>query len=302
METTRVVELHRDMSDLVLKAADTIDGFFGSERHMTFKQNTSNVRLRLNFDWIDTTGLELFPNFRIHLVLPGTLERLRIVANEEDDEGSDAGGIDAEDESNVALRFVGYDTDRRGVSFDVGARARSWELAGFGRINLHFAYPLGTEWIGRSTNRLYWYTDTGLRNDFRQYFEYQLTQKLFFRSRTRLQFFEEESDNPYPEQKITLFQQVGGSLVLAYEALAEIIPGADSPFDEEDIANPGSSYTHYELRVRSRFRTRWPWLFFEVWPRLLWPEERDFSSTPGASFRIEITFGHFGDRSVSVEE
>jgi len=300
--TATMEDLHQDMSDMVLKTANSLDGFFGTERYATFEQNRSYVRLRLNFDWTETTGVDVFPNIKLYLVLPGTMNRLRIVANEDDEEGAEAGGQDAEDESDVALRFVGFESDRRGLSFDVGARIKDSVFAGFGRINLQFVYPLGMEWIGRSTNRLYWYTDTGFRNDFRQYFERKLTEKLFFRSRTRLQYFEEEDANPFPEQKFSLFHKVTDGMALAYEAIAEKVPADDTLFDEEDILVPDDAYTHYTLRVRSRFKTRWPWLFFEVWPVLLLPEEFDYDLTLAARFRIEITFGHITDDTLTVEE
>ncbi len=301
-ETSRMEDIHRDMSDMVLKMANSIDGFFGTERHTTFEQNTSSIRLRLNFDWTETTGVDLFPNVRLHLVLPGTMDRLRIVANEDDEEGAEAGGRDAENESDIALRFVGFETDRRGLSFDVGVRIRDWVFAGFGRVNLQLAYPLGMEWAGRSTNRLYWYTDTGFRNDFRQYFERAITKKLFFRSRTRLQYFEEEDANPFPEQRFSLFQKFSDGIALAYEATAEKVPADDTPFDDEDILVPDDSYTHYTLRIRTRFKTRWPWLFFEVWPVLIYPEEFDYDPTLAARFRMEITLGHIKDHTLTVEE
>jgi hypothetical protein len=287
---------------MVLKMANSIDGFFGTERHSTFEQNQSYVRLRLNFDWTEATGVDLFPNVKIHLVLPGTMERLLLVANEDDEEGADSGGRDAEGESDIALRFVGFETHRAGLSFDLGARIKDSELAGFGRVNLQVTRPLGKEWIGRATNRLYWYTNTGFRDDFRVYFERALSKKLFFRSRSRLQYFEEYDANPFPEQKFGLFQKLTDNIVLAYEAIAEKIPADDSPFDDEDIQDPDDAYTHYTLRIRSRFRTRWPWLFYEVWPIVTFPEELDYDLTLAARFRLEITFGHIKEIDLKVEE
>jgi hypothetical protein len=299
---SRMEDIHHDMSDVVLKMANSIDGFFGTERYETFEQNESYIRLRLNLDWMETSGADLSPNVKIQLILPGTMDRIKVVANEDDDEGAEAGGRDAENESDIALRFVGFESDRTGLSFDVGARIRDWVFAGFGRVNLQFTYPLGGEWIGRSTNRLYWYTDTGFRNDFRQYFERKITDNFFFRSRTRLQYFEEEDANPFPEQKFTLFQRVGDRLGLAYEAIGEKIPADDTPFDEEDILEIDDAYTQFTLRIRSRFKTRWPWLYFEVWPAVVFPEELDYDATLAARFRIEVTFGHIRDAAVTVEE
>ena len=129
-----------------------------------------------------------------------------------------------------------------------------------------------------------------------------VSEKLFFRSRTRLQYFEEEDANPFPEQKLTLFHRLSDRVVLAYEAIGEKIPSDDTLFDEDDIVEPDDAYTPLSLLVRSRFKTRWPWLYVEFWPILAFPEELDYSATLAARIRLEVIFGHIRDDTLTVEE
>ena len=41
------------ISSLVQKTANRIDGFFGSNRHTTWEENRTSVRLRFDFDFIE---------------------------------------------------------------------------------------------------------------------------------------------------------------------------------------------------------------------------------------------------------
>jgi hypothetical protein len=297
-----VEDLHGQMSDMVLKTANGIDSFFGTERSTTFEENTSYIRLRLNFDWLETSGLDINPGVKLHVVLPGAMSRLRLIANDEEEHGGEGQGEEAEVESSIALRWIGFDSDRAGLNFDLGMRISDWTPAGFGRANVQFVLPLGGKWIARTTNRLYWYTDTGWRNDLRQYFEFQLSKNFFFRSRTRIQYFEEEGDELFPEQKLTLFQRLGDRQAIAYEALVERIPADDSRFDEEDIVVPDDAYTEAQLRMRYRVNLFRPWFHVELWPIVLFPEEQDYDLTWAARFRVEITFGHVTAGSVKIGE
>ena len=293
---TVVDRSYDSMDDLVQNTVRRIDSFFVNEEHATFTDRKTRIRLRLNTDYIQHHGWEVSPKVKLYLVLPGMNDRLRLVMN--DDPGADVDQAAPDDQENdLALRWIGKQSRKRGYSFDLGLRIKKGDIDPFGRINLGVEYELSGKWVGQSTNRLYYYSKTGFRNDFRQYFNRGLTEDLLFRSRTRLQYFEENEKNPYIEQKFSVFHDLNDTRKLAYEALYRKLSIEDSPFDEDEIQASGAEYfNHYQLQVRYRQQFWKPWFYAEFWPIVAWPEERDYETTLGARLRLEVNLGGTGDK------
>lgn len=301
-EKKSLPEKQVQLSQSVQKVANAIDSFFVNDRQLSWEENETAITLRLDTDFIEYHGVDFNPKLRFRLRFPG-LKRLSLVANEEDAGPSDYTGPGLEDESALALRWTGRSTDTRRLSFDVGLRIRDSNTEGFGRFNAAIEYPLGSTWLGRTTNRLYWYTEAGWTDDFRQYFERRLGENLFFRSRTRLQYFEEHKDYLYPEQKLTLYQRMrNGRSVLAYELVAWVIPGEETVLDEDEIRRFSDNYTRFMALLRYRTRVKWPWLFVEVWPGFGVAEEVNYRSFLYAKLRVDITFGYFYEKETTIEE
>lgn len=300
---TWVDKWHAKATSWYQGAAGNVDQFFATDSYATYGDNRSRLRLRLNTDYIEHHGWDLGLNVKLHLVLPGLGDRVRLVMNDADDDDDASQAGDSTDESDVALRWVWKQTDRFGLSSDLGVRIKDSDLAGFGRINAGLRYPLGEKWKGATTNRLYYYSDTGVRDDVRQYFDRPINDKLLFRSRTRIQYFEENDHNPTSEQKFTLFHTLSARHALAYEALVKRLDSSDSLFDDDEITIPlQDNYINYELRVRYRTNVWRKWLFLEFWPVVGWPEERDYDLTLGARFRVEINFGQTPKSAEKIEE
>jgi len=298
-----LVRAQAGISKSVQKMADNIDGFFGSDRFHTWETNKTSIRLRLNFDFLQGQDVDLNPQIKFNIFLPGLSHRISLVANPESEGGSDSGGDGADDQSEVALRFTGGNLGKIQNAWDLGLRIKDSDLAVFLRLNSQRNFSMGqSRWDSRITNQIYWYTDTGFRDDFRFYLERSIKKNLFFRSRTRAQYFEEQGSDIFPEQRLTLFQYFGGKSILAYEGIAEIIPDDDSAFDEDNIDVVDTKYTNYLLRLR--YRTNWlhPWLFVEFWPTIIWPEEKDYKTTYAARLRLEIHFGYTPPEKISIEE
>lgn len=294
-------KFQEEMSGFVLDSADRLDRFFGSERYYTYEENRTRLKLLLDVDHISGHGTEVTPRVRLHLVLPRFENRFRLIFNETDDDGSASMQENIDDDANLALRWIGRQTDELNLSFDVGLRYRDKDLSSFGRINTQLEYPFGGIWNARSTVQLYWYTDTGWRVDGRQYFERNLSDRFFFRSRTRLQWFDEE-DGIFPEQSFGLYQRLRGNHAIVYEAIARVIPEDDTFFDSDDILNLDDQYTRYLLRARYRVNVWKPWLFFEFWPTLIFAEERDYETDWGGRLRAEIYFGYVPRTSKYLKE
>ncbi len=301
---TRVDRWHAKASGWFQGTAGRVDRFFVDDEYATHEDNQSRLRLRLNTDYVENGGWDVGGNIKLHLVLPGLDNRMRLVINDADDNDTTTSQTAASgDDSDIALRWLGIRTDRVGLSFDLGVRIKDSNLAGFGRINAAVRYPLGGKWTGATSNRIYAYSDTGFRNDFRQYFDRQISDKLLFRSRTRIQYFEENDYNPTSEQKFTLFYTLNDRHALAYEALFERYAAEDSLFDDDEITVPlRDNYKGYQLRVRYRTNVWRKWLFLEFWPIASWPEERDYDLTLGARLRVEINFGQTPTSAAKIDE
>jgi hypothetical protein len=277
------------LTNLVRHTAGGIDNFFSDER-FSWQNNKTRITLRGNADYVKDHGWEGSPEVRINLALPGT--KLRIVANDDEDDGATDGGASDDNESSLALRWVGKSTSKYGLTLDAGVSTRGDpSIQGFGRVNLYRNWKLTKTWDVRLENRLYYYTDSELRNDFRWYFEHRLNEKFFFRSRTRLDYQQDKDKGVYPEQRFTLFQQINNRTALAYELIAEEIYFDDSPWDEDEILEPDDRYTHFSARLRFRKNVGYPWLFYEVWPIAAWTEEQDFKFTPAIRLRLEVVLG-----------
>ena len=289
--------VHGSVDNFVQDTVRAIDGFFVNDEFATFSENKTRIRLRLNTDYVQHHGWELSPKVKLHLVLPGLNKRLRLVVNDDADPDSDQSTATEDSENDVALRWIGRQNEKSGFSFDLGLRIKSGNLDPFGRINAGIQYPLTRKWAGQSTNRLYYYSKTGWRNDFRQYFNRSLGDQLLFRSRTRIQYFEENVYNPFVEQKFSLFHSPENTeRKFAYEMLYRLVSEEDSPFDpDEIIGGAQNEYDHFVIQMRYRQRLFRPWFYVELWPIVAWPEERDFDTTLAARLRLEINLGGTGD-------
>jgi hypothetical protein len=299
VEPTAVDKLYRRTTDLIQGTTGYFDSFFFADTEDAFTSNETRVRLRLNTDYIDGHGWDFSPNIRLNLALPFLNDKVRLVMNEDTDEDQGSNASDSAEGSDLALRWVELDGDRLGLSFDLGLRLSGvgypdsqTEAAGFARINTSLRFELGKNWSSRSNNRLYYYSNTKVRNDFRQYFDRPFNDNVMFRSRTRVQYFEENGYNPQWEQKLTIFHKLNEKSAIAYEAVVEKMALEDSIFDPEDII-VGLQDSYYSGLIRLRYRRNiWrPWFFVEVWPTLAWPEERDYETTPAVRIRFEINFG-----------
>ena len=168
------------------------------------------------------------------------------------------------------------------------------------RLNTGILYDLSESWYGYTVNKLYYYSNTKWRNDFRQHFNRPITDDLLFRARTRVQYFDENDYNPFLEQKFSLFHTLNKKSAVAYEALWSKQAEEDSDFDDDEILGKlQDNYQNVALRLRYRRNVWREWLYIELWPTIRWPEERDWDTVLAANFRLEVTFGGKGRSRLS---
>lgn len=280
-----------DGQEIAESTGNRIDRFFASELHTTFAEKGNRLRLRLNVDYIEHHGWDISEEVKINLALTELSKRLRLVAND-DDETEDPATEYSGEGNDVALRWMGKQSDKSSLSMDAGLRIKSGTVDPFLRLNASIRYPVAGKWLGQSTNRIYHYSKTGWRDDFRQYFNRPLSEDLLFRSRTRVQYFEEKRSNPYLEQKFTLFQTFKDRAAVAYEVLWRRESREDSVFKRSELTiAPQTNYQKVVARLRYRQNFWRPWMFVEFWPSIGWAEERDWDRVLGARVRFEINFG-----------
>lgn len=171
-----VEKVHTGLSKYVQQTAYSVDRFFATDTFTTWEDNKTNIRLRANLDFIEHIGWDFDPEFKLHIVLPGLKGRLRLVSNDDDEEGPDDRlASDFTDETSVALRYIGVQGPKWGASFDLGVRIKDDNLSVYPRVNVRRRYGLGTRWAGGTEARLFYYGDTGGRVDARQFFERRLS-------------------------------------------------------------------------------------------------------------------------------
>jgi len=299
-QETSVDKLHGATTKLLRDTVGKVDSFFGDDDYSTFHENTTRLRLRLDVTGVQYHDVEVKPKVRFHFVLPGLGERVRLVVNDDDDSDSEAGTSGDDKDSDAALRWVGYQSKNTSLSFDLGLRVKSSNLDPFLRMNSAIRYDISKNWYGQTSNRLFYYSKTSWRDDFRQSFNRKITNDLLFRSRTRIQYFDENDFNPYIEQKFSLFHTLNKKSAIAYEALWRLYAEEDSLFDEDEIEGElQDNYQNVQLRLRYRRNVWRDWLYVEVWPVIAKAEERDWDTVLGAFFRLEITFGGKGKSRLS---
>ena len=295
VESSRIDRIHRQSEEIVQRLVGRVDSFFVTDDYATFNDNDSRVRLRLDADHYENAGWDISPRIKLQLVMPGLQNRLRLVVNDGDVEESGQPANDDSKDNDVAFRWVTNMGDNIALSYDLGIRIRGGGVDEFARVNAGITYPVAGEWQGQTTNRLYYYANAGWRNDFAQRFDRSYGDDLLFRSRSRIQYFQNHSYNPTLEQKFSLFQTLNAQSVLAYEALWRRQSEEESVYGDSDLLiDPQDHYDQFAVQLRYRRSIGRPWFFVEFWPIVYWPEERDWQTSLAARIRVEVNLGSLG--------
>ena len=57
------------------------------------------------------------------------------------------------------------------------------------------------------------------------------------------------------------------------------------------VSEPKTHVTRYLLSIRLRQQIHRDWLFFEINPKVVYPEEEDFHTRHSLTFKLEVVFG-----------
>ncbi len=291
------------LSGYVESMGEAVDRVFDPE--IAFEEiNQTSVRLRLDVDYEEGEDLDFSPNLSIRWVLPGANRRWSLLIGADSDGAADDEDVDAplvDDEDNrasAALEFALRDDAKWRTSFSVGVNT---DPQVFGRIRVRRNFQLTPMWSARIIDRLRVQSDDGWDNDFKVNFDRPFGRRLpdtkefnalavggdrrpwLFRALSRVRWYEDR-DGLFGQQRFSFFNRLSQRSAIAYEALAF---GCTDPNE----ADGTEDCTEYDLRVRYRYVTKYPWLSFELWPTAAFPERNDYDFTAQLRFRMEIWFG-----------
>ena len=282
-------EFHEKWSLRVLKAADSIDSFFGNERIENDAQKT-RVRLRLDSELKQDEDDEFRASLSAKISLPGLSNRWSLIVGGDDDGDEFRRSGDTIDEQTLAIRFNQVNTLTRNTSFDFGVRRPDGKYRVFGRVRHRKTIP-HDKWITRPDNKFYYYNNFGFEYDGTLDFDRVIPPSLMFRASTRVRWWEDDercNGGWCPEQHFFLYQRFKSPKhVMAYEW---------STFLESDPSDGSDDYVEGSvLQLRYRRRTRWEWLFWEVSPGVTFRREHDYDAKGVFLFRLESIFGYQPD-------
>jgi hypothetical protein len=279
---------HQKLCDGVIGSAQWFDSFFGDRR---YEEEARGTRIRLRTSVVIEEEGEVTPRIgtNVKLALPNLDERVDIIidglASSEDDlpaeEHLETVFQDIEDEIDLtaATRVVVAADEKKWLDFDVGIRLSTDEVEPFIKIRSRTLYAgkkLGLRW----THFGFWESDDGFGTRGRIDVDYRLHRNCLGRFASEItwaefteevEFVERISINHHNDKRT---RAIGAAAQLEFQT-------------QTDTITRGLT----SLKWRTRFIR--DWLFFEIEPAAIFPEERDYSFTPQLTFRFEMIYGDY---------
>lgn len=282
------IEAPRDyLSGKITSFASYIDRFFGGDRH--FQESNQSV-LRLNLTRV--TGYGGDGNYklaaRLNLKLPVTEGRLRLLV-ETDPENNVAdeptksppvtdNKVSVPGNLALAVRFEKKEAVRWYFNTDAGIKFRGIAAAPnpFVRARSSYTAPVG-KWQLKASESVYWFNTLGLGETTLLDLDRILSTQILFRSTSNATWLN-DTQNFNLRQDLTFFHTLTDRTALRYQA--SVI----------GVSEPRLQVTDYVVQLFYRYRLNREWLFFEVNPQLHFPSEKNYSSSPALSIRLEMLF------------
>lgn len=277
--------LHDAASSQVTRFANWLDSFFGDDR---VYQESQNSHIKLNILYIREEGSRPLydANLQGKLTLPNTQKRFKLIIE------SDVGAEDKitgksppqttvqdaveSQEQSVGLRYISKTSKWLHAHTDAGIRFRSG-FDTFARFRLRALYPVG-DWAFRAAETVFWYDSTGGGETTSLDIEYHLGDHHLFRASSAATW--RDSTRYFDlSQNFYLFHNIGKRRAVVYQA------GASGN------SEPDNHVTSYLLSIRLRQQLHQKWLYFEINPRILYPEATDFKEVKSITFKLEVLFG-----------
>lgn len=275
-------DFHHSVSNSVHQSATWFDSFFTEDENDQESPRTS-ARIRLEWKPKARDWNEFNPRFRIKLKLPHLKNRMSLILSDENDINQSQLPLESvntrpqtnEDSFAAAIRYVHKSQLDRLTDSRVGITG--------GDIFVKARHKRKYIWSVRHGIKvepsIYYYLDDGAGARLLLEYDYQLDEKSQFRINYSIRGSESFSGIRWKHGFYKLKQ---------LDHNAATVFG----FQVEGKRNAESSFIidNYTLSYRYRFNAVKKWLFFEIEPFLEWPENENYSTTPGIALRVEGYF------------
>lgn len=297
----KLVGWHGMLSGQVESLGEAADKYF--DQDIVFEEiNQTSVRLRLDLEYDERDGVDFRPKIDIKWVLPAAKRKLSLLLTSEDQLDTDSGNLGnplegVDDRGSIALDYAIRDNEHLRTSLSGGLRSDQV----YARLNLRRNFGLTSHVKSRIRNQLTYFSKDGLENDFRFDVDVPFGRKLpdtrefseltvggerrpwLFRSASQVRWFDEKESILF-RQRFSFFTRASRRSLIAYEVIGH---GCTNPNIIDDTEN----CQKYNLQLRYKRVTKYPWLSFLVQPVASFPEWNDFQFTPEIRLRAEIWFG-----------
>ena len=283
---------HLFLSQRACEQALWFDNFFGNEEStdvLEYARTFIRVSHTETFRWEDEIEQDSKLRIRARVKLPSTERRFGIILSGESkneaatlaDSENVTGTANERDEGNVTATFRWAEgiTDRLGLDFDLSARFTRGQPIGIARTTFRQGWALGVYSDLYFREEVFWRTDDeGFGGEIKGAFNHRINAQWLYSIDSEV-YHSEDSDGFEWELATGFSQKWKPRIAVGYSIGAS---GRSQPHHTTD---------NYGLNVRFRSNIHEGWLFFEVQPRMDFPDDRDREPTPAISLKLEAHFG-----------
>jgi len=279
-------ELQSRGSELVADFATWVDSFFDNSRYAA-EENRTRLKLKLDFGYSEFYDFEFQPGLDLRIHVPRLENRFNIFVRANDDSDFDIDSTpisntdrNTREELTAGVQYFIAMGEKYNVSVDTGL-SLNYAYAGLRYRHLHQFFS--TDWDGRFTDRLRYYTDDGWENKASYDLERSLGNRFFWRN-TLTGVVAERFDGLPASLVVSLYQVLNIERAILYDVGA--------------YTNTEPEFELTDLQVKLRYRQRFyrDWLVLEVAPQLTFPREYDNDMNPGIVIKFEADFGYLKDQ------
>lgn len=280
-----VNDFHESVSDSVFQSAKWFDEFFQEEGA---EMSNPKTQARIRLGWIPRSRdwSEIEAKFRLKVRLPHLSQKVDLILSDEEEHEQDGLPIEGvgtktgnqDEHFTAALRVVNRDTKSSQLESRIG-------LSGgdiFSRIRYKKKYTWFDKHSFSFTPSIYYYLDDGLGEKLLLEYTYQLKATEQLRFDYSIRGSESFSGIRWHHglYKLTQINETTAS-IWGFQV------------EGERNGDDGFLIKNYTLSYRYRFNALKKWVYFEIEPFLEWPEDENYTTTPGIALSIE---GYFEKR------
>ncbi len=269
-------ESYRKMNNSLQSSADWLDNIFLDKRS---DEESASTRLivRLDNELIEGEGVNNDVALRGKIVLPNLNRRIRLIF-EGDPDSSDPTGLQQDENSTSAIRFLIRENLRNRLNFDIGGRGGLNNPRLFTRLQYRYQQDFGKTNL-RYRPTIIWDTDRQWEGYLQFDVERRFKEKYFLRMST-IPSIRDTEPGWELEQNFTLYKDLGNDRYMAIEWMNDLK-------SEPDLRVDGS-YLRFRFR-REVWKKR---LFMELGPGIRVVDDNDLRPQLDAYLRFELLFSN----------